>query len=49
MAAMPQASAIQTTASRSFLFMVTFHEFLACYVCPIRLAPSVTPITFRAY
>ena len=48
MAAMPPASATQTTASKSFLFMETSHASL-----PARLhepaETSVTAITFRAY
>jgi hypothetical protein len=47
-AAMPPVSAIQTTASKSFLFMETSYAFLPARL-PESAGTSVTAITFRAY
>jgi len=47
-AAMPPASAIQTTASKSFLFIEASHASLPARL-PEPAGTSVTANTFRAY
>ena len=46
-AAMPPASAIQTTASKSFLFMVSLTGIPGYLFSPDSAGTSVTAITFR--